>query len=90
MRSRAKSGQSGYRYRATLKGHRIDLDSARGRRRRLIDLATRIRIRLEREALAGRNALHSLNETDTLHRLAGVPSVFEIAGEIQRKRRVAR
>jgi hypothetical protein len=89
MRSRAKSGQSGFRYRATLTGHRIDLDSARGRRRRLIDLATRIRIRLEREKLAGRNALHGLNETDMLHRLAGVPSVFEIAGDIQRNGRAA-
>lgn len=89
MRSRAKSGQSGFRYRATLKGFRADLDSRRGRRRRVIDLATRIRIRLEREALGKRNATGRLEEPLALKLLARVPSVEAIAAEITKKGRAA-
>lgn len=58
--------------------------SRRGVRRRILSLATQIRINREKQALARRNSTSRLEEGLALTYLRDVPSVFEIAHELEK------
>lgn len=100
MRSAAKRGQSGPRYRVDLdakdengrplKGVPLLRGSRRGVLKRVYAAATIIRIRLENEKLADRNSLGRLEEPAMLWRLRDVPSVPEIASAMLREARKPR
>jgi hypothetical protein len=57
--------------------------SRRGVRKRILNLATQIRIAREKQALARRNSTERLEEDLALHYLRDVPSVFDIALELE-------
>lgn len=61
--------------------------SRRGVRKRILNLATRVRIQRERQALARRNSTGRLEEDMALIYLRDVPSVFEIAHELEKEAR---
>ena len=83
MRSRRKQGLSGPRYRAHNSGPLKGRPIVRwNRARAAMRKATEIRCRLERERMATRNSIARLEEPATLNFFAGLPSVFEIAGDI--------
>mgnify|MGYP007011828855 CR=1 FL=1 len=83
MRSRRKQGMSGPRYRAHNSGKLKGLPTLRANRARAaMRKATEIRCRMEREKSATRNSLAPMSETTALRFFAGLPSVFEIAGDI--------
>jgi hypothetical protein len=100
MRSGAKRGQSGPRYRVNvdakddngrpLKGVPLVRVSRRGVMKRAYAAATIVRIKLENEKLAGRNSLKRLEEPAMLWLLRDVPSVPEIALAMLREARKPR
>jgi hypothetical protein len=59
--------------------------SRRGFRKRIIAEATKLRISLEKEALARRNWRGRYEENENLRWLRGVPSVADLALEIAKK-----
>lgn len=91
MRSRRKQGQSGPRYRAHTSGPLKGKPLFRyNRRRHALRVATEIRCKLERLALAKRNVTGRLEEGAMLTYLRGIPPVAEIARQLLEGARVAK
>lgn len=84
MRSRAKQGQSGVRYRVDADGFAVHEESKRGRRKRLLRAATAERIRLEQE-FRRENGVDGirLEEHHAIALYAKLPSVHQIAKKLR-------